>query len=187
MMEKARDFGEQDVFILCQLKRRDVVVTTASINLQQNSFSRRAWDMPREDVYKGNGRVRHERLSLQVANLLNIQAHSYQSYEVGRRDVDADGAGHEDHFEINIYRNCGVVGGQALEKFNVGGKLREEHHDDVTYLGHNESGREQHFLDFIERRAGASHFKSHRETVRLLASICEALAGHLPFVVVPLE
>ena len=42
------------------------MVTTATLNLMQNSFSRRGWFAPRRDLYKGNGRVRHERLVLQV-------------------------------------------------------------------------------------------------------------------------
>ncbi len=175
-LKAARTYGEQDVFVLCQLKRGDAVVTTASINLQQNSFSRRAWLTPAADVYKGNGRVRHERLNLQVGNLLNIQAHSYQAYEVGKQDVETSGAGHEDHFEVSIYRNSGVVGGQPLEKFDIGAQARQAHAHDETFLGHNERAREQHFLDFLERRAGPSHFQSHRLTVQILSGICETLA-----------
>lgn len=175
-LNTARSFGEQDVFALCQLKRGDVVVTTAAINLQQNSFSRRAWLQPAADVYKGNGRVRHERLNLQVGNLLNIQAHSYQAYEVGKKDVETDGAGHEDHFEVQIYRNSGVVGGQPLETFDIGSQARREHGSERAFLGHNEHARELHFLDFLERRPGPSHFSSHALSVRLLSGICEALA-----------
>jgi predicted dehydrogenase len=171
-----KSFGEQDVFVMCQLKRDDVVVTTTSINLQQNSFSRRSWMKQASDVYKGNGRVRHERLNLQVGNLLNIQVHSYQSYEVGKRDVETEGAGHEDHFEVDIYRNSGVIGGKPFESFNIGEQARHDNSDDKSFLGHNERAREQHFLDFLECRSGPSHFSSHRMTVQLLSGICEALA-----------
>lgn len=175
-MNGLKNFGEQDVFVLCQLKRDDVVVTTGSINLQQNSFSRRSWMKQASDVYKGNGRVRHERLNLQVGNLLNIQVHSYQSYEVGKRDVETEGAGSEDHFEVDIYRNSGVVGGKPFETFNIGQQARHDYSDDKTFLGHNERARELHFLDFLNCQAGASHFDSHRMTVQLLSGICEALA-----------
>ncbi|MEZ4669342.1 MAG: Gfo/Idh/MocA family oxidoreductase [Anaerolineae bacterium] len=188
-LNTARSYGEQDVFALCQLKRDDVVVTTASINLQQNSFSRRAWLEQPQDVYKGNGRVRHEHLNLQIGNLLNIQAHSYQAYEVGKKDVEVEGAGHEDHFEVDIYRNSGVVGGQPLEKFDIGSQARREHSDDSAFLGHNEYARELHFLDFLERRPGPSHFSTHGLSVRLLSGMCEALAigqqGDYSQVVVP--
>jgi predicted dehydrogenase len=175
-MKGLKNFGEQDVFVMCQLKRDDVVVTTGSINLQQNSFSRRSWMKQASDVYKGNGRVRHERLNLQVGNLLNIQVHSYQSYEVGKRDVETEGAGSEDHFEVDIYRNSGVIGGKPFETFNVGEQARHDFRDDKSFLGHNERARELHFLDFLNCRPGPSHFDSHRMTVQLLSGVCEALA-----------
>jgi hypothetical protein len=175
-LKSAQSFGEQDAYILCQFRRGAAVMTTASVNLQQNSFSRRSWLNPAQDVYKGNGRVRHERLNLQVGNLLNIQAHSYQAYEVGKQDIETEGAGHEDHFEVHIYRNSGVVGGKPLEKFNIGAQARREHGQETAFLGHNERAREIHFLDFLERRPGRSHFTTHRRTARLLSAICEALA-----------
>lgn len=185
-LEAARSFGEQDVYILCQLKRGDRVVTTASINLQQNSFSRRSWEQPAPDTYKGNGRVRHERVNLQVGNLLNIQAHSYQAYEVGKQDVETTGAGTEDHFELHVYRNSGLVGGVPLEKINIGETMRNLHAGEAHYLGHNERARESLFLDFLERRAGSSHFSSHRRTVRLLAAVYEAIANNQPRLILEL-
>lgn len=177
MLEHARSMGEIDAYILCQLKRGDVVVTTGSINLQQNSFSRRAWVNLPEDIYKGNGRVRHERMTVQVANLLNIQVHSYQSYEVNKRDVDTTGAGHEHHFEIYIFRNSHVVGGEPLEKFDIGEFTEAYHRGDQSFLGHNEQAREVHFLDFLEGRPGASPFFSHRRTNLLLSHIYQCIAA----------
>jgi len=176
-LEMAKMLGELDVFILCQLKRHDIVVTTASINLQQNSFCRRAWtDLP-EDVYKGNGRVRHERLNIQVANLLNLQVHSYQSYEVGKQAANTTGAGHEDHFDIYIFRNSKIIGGKTLEKISLGEEARVRHRDDPSYLGHNEAARERNFLDFLEGRAGVSHFTGHGLTNKLLSKIYECIAA----------
>jgi predicted dehydrogenase len=185
-LEAARAFGEQDVYILCQLKRGDWAVTTAAINLQQNSFSRRAWEQPALDGYKGNGRVRHERLNLQVGNLLNIQAHSYQAYEAGKQPAGATGAGSEDHFELHVYRNSDLVGGAPLEKIDIGETMRGLHAGEPHYLGHNERARETLFLDFLERRAGTSHFSSHRRTVRLLSAVYEAIANQHPRLVLSL-
>jgi len=176
-LETAKMLGELDVFILCQLKRHDIVVTTASINLQQNSFCRRAWtDLP-EDVYKGNGRVRHERLNIQIANLLNLQVHSYQSYEVGKQAANTTGAGHEDHFDIHIFRNSKIVGGKTLEKIRLGEEARDRHQDDSSYLGHNEAARERNFLDFLEGRTGVSYFASHCLTNKLLSKIYECITA----------
>ena len=130
---------------------------TGNINLQQNSFSRRAWTHEPADVYKGNGRVRHERVNIQVSNLLNIQVHSYQSHEVGKTDdpIPVGEAGHEAHFDVHIYRNSGVVGGKPYQKFSIGKDAWEKNHRDPTYLGHNEKAREQLFLDFLNGRSSA--------------------------------
>ena len=57
------------------------LITTANINLLHYGFSRRGWFESR-DYYKKNGRIRHERINIQVGPLLNIQVHSYQSKEI---------------------------------------------------------------------------------------------------------
>jgi hypothetical protein len=186
-LEAAKNLGELDVFILGQLKRGQAITTTASINLQQNSFCRRAWaDLP-EDVYKSNGRVRHERLNIQVANLLNIQVHSYQSYEVGKKEGVVEGAGHEDHFDIYIFRNSDLVGGKPLEKFSLGEDIRRRHAQDPFYWGHNEKARESLLLDFLEGRPSPSHFATHAATNKLLSKIYACIVseqrGGLPHIV----
>jgi hypothetical protein len=181
----ARAFGELDTYILAQIKADGAVRTTASINLQQNSFSRRAWSQPARDVYKGNGRVRHERVTLQVATLLCIQVHSYQAYEIGKMDVETQGAGNQDHFDVYIYRNRGVIGGKAIEKISFGEQLRRESSAEPGFLGHNEKAREVHFLNLLNREPGESHFLSHRKTNLLLSQIYAAMAnerrGQLPY------
>jgi predicted dehydrogenase len=176
-LQAARSFGELDVFVLGQLMRGDVVVTTASINLQQNSFSRRAWTHTPEDVYKGNGRLRHERLSVQVGNLLNLQVHSYQSYETHRRDVDTEGAGHEDHFDIYIFRNSGVVGGQPLEKIGLGEAARRAQAGDASYLGHNENAKEINFVHFLEGNSDGLGLATHRLTNKLLSYLYQCIVA----------
>jgi hypothetical protein len=119
--------------------------------------------------------VRHERVAIQVANLLAIQVHSYQAYEVGKRDVETEGAGHGDHFDIYIFRNSGLVGGKPLEKFKIGEEARQRSQGDPSYLGHNEKAREANFLDFLEGRPGPSHFATHSMTNRLLSKIYECI------------
>ena len=183
-LQAARQFGEQDVFILCQLKRGDIVTTTATLNLQQNSFSRRAWTETPDDVYKGNGRVRHERVTLQVGTLLNIQVHSYQAYEVHKKDVETEGAGDEHHFDIYIFRNSDVVGGKPLEKFCFGEAESQQHRADTTYLGHNEQGREVNFANFLAGRVDGTGFASHRLTNTFLSKIYTCISkeshGEIP-------
>ena len=170
------NFGELDAYILVQLLQDKNVITTGSINLQQNSFSRRSWfDLP-EDTYKGNGRVRHERVNIQVSHFLNIQVHSYQSYESNKEISRAGTIGSEDHFDIFIFRNKKIVGGEAFQKISIGGNMRKENQEDSYYLGHNERAREETFLSFIENKNDESEFSHHDLTNQLLSNIYVSIA-----------
>lgn len=174
--EQYREYGELDVFLLAQFKHDDKVVTTSTVVLQQNSFSRRAWlDLP-EDTYKKNGRLRHERQSIQVGNLLNIQIHTYQSYEVFRPDVKTTGVGNEHHFDIYFFRNSGLVGGQTLEKIEYGEKLKKDNKEDKYFMGHNEKGKENIIRSFIEGAEDITTIENQMLTNSLLSKTAEALA-----------
>jgi predicted dehydrogenase len=184
-LEQLEGYGEQDIFMLSQLKRCSSVVTTASLKLQQNSFSRRAWsDLP-SDTYKGNGRIRHECVNIQLSTLLNIQVHSYQSYQVGDKVVMDYGAGHINHFDILIFRNSGVTGGKTFEKIEIGKHLSENNYLSETFFSHNEMAREQLFLDFLNCYPSRSDFLDHACSSQLMSNLYECLAlgrsGQIPY------
>ena len=184
-----RNYGELDVFITAQFLKGSKVITTSTITLQQNSFSRRAWpDMP-EDPYKKNGRLRHERQNIQVSNLLNIQIHTYQSYEARNKEAEQDtvkGLGHEHHFDVFFFRNAGLIGGKPLEKYHYGTKMLQKYKRDKYYMGHNEKGKDKVILNFIKGNPDNCELQYHDLTNKLLSKICEALAklnqDKIPFV-----
>ncbi len=185
--KQIKNYGELDVFMLSQLKRCSSVVTTASLSLQQNSFSGRAWaDLPL-DIYKGNGRIRHERVNIQVSTLLNIQVHSYQSYQTPDK-VDIDyGIGNIDHFDIFIFRNSDITGGKPFERLEIGkNHYFQRINQSDTYFSHNESARENLFLDFINRSLSKSDFLCHNLTNKLMSKIYECIAlgraGKMPYI-----
>ncbi len=170
-------YGEIDAYILGQLLQNQNVITTASIILQQNTFSRRSWfDLP-EDTYKGNGRLRHERVNIHVSQFLNIQIHSYQSYEAGHKDIDLEGVGNEDHFDIYIFRNNKIIGGKSFEKISVGESMKKQNLNDEHYLGHNEKGREITLVNFLENNCDNSEFENHELTNKLLSNIYLSMAN----------
>jgi hypothetical protein len=179
--ETVRGYGEMDLYLLGQIKARGYVRTTLSMHLQQNSFSRRSWSSPSADPYKGAGRVRHERMNLQVGTLLNIQVHSYQSHEI--RDAvphKVYGPGHLDHFDVLVFRNCDLVGGERFERREVGAE-----EIDVD-LGHNELARRTLLEAFLEGAPAGSSLESHARTNELLAAIYDCLdseagAGTIPW------
>ncbi len=184
-------YGELDIFMLSQLKRSTSVITTAYLSLQQNSFSRRAWSEMPPDIYKGNGRIRHERVNIQVSTLLNIQVHSYQSYQINNQIVIDYGPGHIDHFDILIFRNSEITGGKAFERIEIGRDFWEKEHLLPTYFGNNEIARENLFLDFLKRSRSQSDLLCHAFTNQLLSKIYECLAlaksSQMPYILLKLK
>lgn len=178
-LDNLADYGELDVYALIQSKHNTgEVVYTANISLLQNSFSRRAWGKLPKDTYKGNGRVRHERFSIQVGPLLNIQIHSYQSHEILKDDIETSGVGNEDHFDIYIFRNSALVGGKTLEKISLGEHMKTK--QEPGYMGHNEKAREQCLLDWLSGAKNNSDFRSHRKTNIVLSNLYTAIASGEP-------
>lgn len=174
--ELYKAFGELDAYVLIQLLRGEHIITSSSINLQQNSFSRRGWVELPEDIYKGNGRVRHERTTIQCSHFLNIQAHSYQSYDPTNAAVAPGETGSEDHFDIFIFRNKKIIGGDAFQKFSIGQNMKEAHAEDPYYLGHNERAREITLLNFVEGKNDESEFQHHDFTNKILSNIYASIA-----------
>ncbi|GAB7038462.1 MULTISPECIES: Gfo/Idh/MocA family oxidoreductase [Catenuloplanes] len=107
-----QQWGETDAIITGQFLRRSSVITSTVLSLLQTSFSRRAWLNLPTDTYKSNGRARHERLTVQVGPLMSIQAHSYQSGSDDRT---------ENSFDVSIYRNSDLIGGQTVAQFSFPG------------------------------------------------------------------
>jgi hypothetical protein len=165
-------FGEIDSYSLIQLKKCGRTTTTASINLLHTGFSRRAWGIAKADLYKGNGRLRHERVNIQIGPLMNIQVHSYQSTEVhGEQTIDKSDTGGLEHFDIHIYRNSDLIGGKPYELI----KLKELEKDKCVGIGQNENARYQLVDDFIDDAPSGSGIKSHIRTNILLAGIAESI------------
>jgi predicted dehydrogenase len=165
-------YGEIDTYSLIQLKNDNKVKTTASISLLHSGFTRRSWSLARTDLYKGNGRLRHERVNIQIGPLMNIQVHSYQSTEV--HDAQPIGRGEFgglEHFDIHIFRNADIIGGKPYELVTI-----ESLEDDAKIdLGQNENARYQLVDDFLADRESNSAISSHIRTNILLASIAKSM------------
>lgn len=174
-------FGELDIYSLLQFKKGDLVTSTASINLMQNGFSRRSWgDLP-EDTYKGNGRVRHEYMNLEIGPLMDIQIHSYQSKEIKDRCIGKDGIGEVEHFNIYVFRNTDIIGGKPMEKYS----LADLYENKSEWLGYNESARRDCFEEFLKEKTDESSIYEHSLGIRILSKEYEALSrqhqGGIPF------
>ena len=110
--------GEVDASATVTLRKGGVPFSVATLDLLHNSYSRRAWLEPDRDLYKGNGRVKHEDHSIQVGPFLNVRIQSYQSKD--RHDVCLPGEdelpGGNNHFELLVFRNERMIGGRPFER-----------------------------------------------------------------------
>lgn len=163
-----REFGEVDSFSQMQFSRQGKIITTAQLSLMQSGFSRRAWaDLP-EDIYKANGRVRHEFINVHIGALAAVQVHSYQAKEVSEQVGQPYEPGDKNHFDIYIYRNSKLIGGEPFEILRYGGLETMQHRGDGRYLGHNESARCTTLDEIMYDLPSNSELRSHLATNKLL-------------------
>ena len=100
------DFGEIDISSIITLKKNDVAVANFNVNLLHNGFAGRTWVSPGEDLYKGNGRIKHESYNIQQGPFQNIQIHAYQAYDKhDENNGQEDYLGGKNHFDIYVFRN----------------------------------------------------------------------------------
>jgi hypothetical protein len=170
-------FGEIDFNGQIVFKRNERTITNVTLNLLQNGFSRRAWICLPEDTYKSNGRVRHEYLNINVGPIMNIQVHSYQAhhqkYETG---VQIGEPGSPQHFDIYIYRNTALIGGQPVEKILCMDLIPREGDD---FIGYNEHARKLCLQDFLyndhSQNESISALKKYELCINLIANFYAVL------------
>lgn len=168
------NFGEIDFHSIINFKNKDKTITNCSLNLMQSGFSRRSWCSLPKDIYKGNGRVRHERLNIQVGPLMNIQIHSYQAYEISDNEKPHNNdVGSIEHFDIYVFRNAKLIGGKPFEFINIA-SLSEK--DKKYFFGYNEKARENCFLSFLDNTNQDSDLLKHKKSIELVSKAYEIMA-----------
>lgn len=189
-----RDFGEVDLNAAITFMSDGVAMGQASLNLLHNSFSRRGWLHPPVDLYKGNGRVKHEHHRVHVGPFLAVAIHSYQA----KSDHDAsDGsdlrAGGNNHFEIHIFRNTRMIGGEEVEVIHLD-RLRDFDRSRL-YIEQVKEGVVGEFFRYLAGQLPEKELKSplsdHAIPVRMLSAVYESHAnaqrGDNPVIVKPMR
>lgn len=175
LWEKYEDYGEVDASILVKMRKRQVNIANISINLLHNSFARRDWMLPGADLYKGNGRVKHEYHSIQQGPFQNIQIHSYQAKDKHQQNDNSDfELGGNNHFDIYVFRNAGMLAGSVpLEVIRMS-DIAAEHGLSYSALVTEQVKTRvvAEFLDFINgdlsREQLTSDIADHRMPVQLM-------------------
>lgn len=105
--EKMIGFGEIDAFNSFAFKHDEKVITLGSNNLAHNGFAQRSWPTAEnKDLYKGNGRIRHEMHTIEQGPFQSITYLSYQGEEVDPKKQDGIYEfGGEYHLDIHVFRN----------------------------------------------------------------------------------
>lgn len=168
------NYGEIDIHSIINFYNNETLITNCSLNLMQSGFSRRSWSELPEDTYKSNGRVRHERVNIEVGPLFNIQVHSYQAYEVKEREKHGgNNVGDIEHFDIYIFRNVDIIGGVPFEKFTL--KDLDNKNIDGKFIGYNEKAREKCFKDFINNVNNDSNILLHKQSIIITEMLYKSL------------
>jgi len=105
--ELTKDYGEMDAQIQVAFKNKNNDVTTiGQFSLLHNSFSQRNWSSAKgRDLYKGNGRIRHEMHYIVQGPFQTIIYESYQSEEILTEKNNHSNIGGEYHLDIHVFRN----------------------------------------------------------------------------------
>ncbi|MFC1627440.1 Gfo/Idh/MocA family oxidoreductase [Patescibacteria group bacterium] len=150
-----KNFGEIDAFNSFVFKHNKQVITLGSINLSHNSFSQRGWaNIGNRDLYKGNGRVRHETHLIEQGPFQSISFISYQGKEVNpNKNKNLYRVGGEYHLDIHVFRNDKLnrkwknYQKYTLKDFN---NLKMSGHS----RGHQEDARRKSLIEFVEYLKG---------------------------------
>jgi predicted dehydrogenase len=104
--DKMKYYGEVDASIHYNFMKNNNIISFSDMILVHNGFSNRSWFEANKDLYKGNGRLRHENHTICQGPYQTIHYHSYQSNETKNKHLKySKEVGGELHFEIHIYRN----------------------------------------------------------------------------------
>lgn len=109
------NFGEIDFSAVISFLQKGDVICNSSIDMIHNSYCGRSWIKPNKDLYKHNGRIKHEHHQIQQGPLQTIQIHGYQTND--NHDVNTEKdfeLGGNNHYEVHVYRNTAICGGEPL-------------------------------------------------------------------------
>lgn len=168
-------FGEVDAYSTITARRNNVNIGHYSISLLHNSFSRRSWVTPNTDLYKGNGRVKHEFHNIVQGPLQNIQVHSFQSNDKHQINTGDDyDIGGNNHFDVYVFRNNGLTGDKLpFQKFSINdlGIYNKER----LVIEETKETVVKEFIDIIyniiKPSESLSHFLTHDQSVKMMSGM----------------
>ena len=144
------------------------------MNLLHNGVSRRSWIKTR-DFYKSNGRIRHERINIEIGHLLNIQVHSYQSKEICDRGNNEESVGGLEHFDIYFFNNP-LIDEKPFKEIHLGDLYSDD--EKKEFQGYNELSREMFLFNFLNNKDCKSDIKDQALAIEILYSCAKGIHNH---------
>ena len=149
-IEKTKNYGEIDAHLNFVFYKNNRKLLNIQFSLLHNGFSRRSWVKPKDNLYKGNGRIRHEYYSIHQGPFQSIKYESYQSDQINNEILKGSGqVGGELHSDVYIFRNSKAIGIDLppMEKIQFG-RVNEEGLRGYS-RGHQEDARGECFKEFM--------------------------------------
>lgn len=176
---QCKDFGELDLSSVITLKKNGVSIANININLVHNGFSGRTWIKPGYDLYKGNGRIKHESYHIQQGPFQSIQIHAYQGCD--KHDLDnglEDYLGGKNHFDVFVFRNPLISNGKPQPSVYKLTDLFDQNDKEPASNIMMEQVKYKvvkEFMDFIKGRISknevASQIEDHRTSVQIMSGV----------------
>jgi hypothetical protein len=184
LSDRHRRFGELDLIANNTFSSESLNVLLSQIRLLHNSYSRRAWLQPNADLYKGNGRVKHERHEINQSFFQTVMIDSFQAKSDHRvNDAEEFRTGGNNHLVVRVFRNAEwwPTRVTAYEEFDAEALARESGLSAETlFTDHAKQTMVGDFLACISGEKSLtehrSRLQSHLLTSQMMAAMSEALA-----------
>ena len=168
-------YGEKDYHgLLTFYNKNGFPITTANLNLLHNGVSRRSW-IETKDFYKSNGRIRHERINIEIGHLLNIQVHSYQSKKISDRTDNEEQVGGLEHFDIYFFNNP-LIDKEPFKEIHLGDMYSAK--EKKEFLGYNELSREIFLTNFLNNKDCKGDIRDQALAIEILYSCAKGIHNH---------
>jgi hypothetical protein len=177
--DQCKEFGELDLSSIITLKKDGVSIANININLIHNGFSGRTWIKPGEDLYKGNGRIKHESYHIQQGPFQSIQIHAYQGCHKHYLDNGLeDYLGGKNHFDVLVFRNPLISNGKPQPSvYKLTDLFDQSDKESASSIMMEQVKFKvvKEFVDFIEgsisKNDVTSQIEDHRTSVQIMSGV----------------
>ena len=167
-MENMESMGEVDVQMLINLYTSDALTATCNLDIRQSDYSARKSRTLPKDLFKGNGRIYHELLEIEVPHLLKIHL---VRMTIGDQKDKTDYSHKEEDFVVQIYRNANIAGGKAFEEIIFPYDSEVLINGDTVRMNLGDASRYNIITDWLFNESLYTSYASHQRSMQLFDAI----------------